>query len=254
MKKPSRPHFSISWLRPLIPLETADYRALCTQVSKPDGDRAQQRIWFGGSKTIESTIQTVAYKTERVRKRYAVRNALRWLEVRANPTMILWDAFRCLHIGEPLVDANTIKFFVNQVGTELLKRWATPFARSVPKMAHVEYLIPACILAHHAAKVRGEARYVAGKWVSEGAPTWRWEVDVNKVDDTGVPLLGLQRLVDTYWTTCTLVVRLSMFWIIWPVICVGNRKLCKGRDADEILDARCTTVQCCVLVTSITYV
>ena len=33
-KKPSRPHLSISWLRPLIPLETADYRALCTQVLK----------------------------------------------------------------------------------------------------------------------------------------------------------------------------------------------------------------------------
>ena len=29
-KKPSRPHFSISWLRPFIPLETVDYRALCT--------------------------------------------------------------------------------------------------------------------------------------------------------------------------------------------------------------------------------
>ena len=28
-KKPLRPHFSIYWLRPLIPLETADYRALC---------------------------------------------------------------------------------------------------------------------------------------------------------------------------------------------------------------------------------
>ena len=95
-KKPSRPHFSISWLRPLIPLETADYRALCTQVSKPEGDRAQQRTWFGGSKNTESAIRTMAYKAERVRKRYAVRNALRWLEVRVNPTAILWDAFSCL--------------------------------------------------------------------------------------------------------------------------------------------------------------
>ena len=83
------------------------------------------------------------------------------------------------------MDANTIKFFVDKVGTEFLKRWTTPFARFVPKMAHVEYLISACILAHHAAKVKGEAD-VAGKWVSEGAPTWRWEVDVNKVNDIGV--------------------------------------------------------------------
>ena len=68
-----------------------------------------------------------------------------------------------------------------------MKRWATPLARSAAKMAHVEHLIPACILAHHAAKARGEAGYVAGKWASEVAPTWRWEVDVSKVDDTGVP-------------------------------------------------------------------
>ena len=39
-KKPSRLHFSISWLRPFIPLETADYCSLCVQVSKPEGDRA----------------------------------------------------------------------------------------------------------------------------------------------------------------------------------------------------------------------
>ena len=58
--------------------------------------------------------------------------------------------------------------FVDQVGTEFLKRWATLFARSVPKMVHVEYLIPVCILAHHAAKVRGKAGYVVDKWVLEG--------------------------------------------------------------------------------------
>ena len=84
------------------------------------------------------------------------------------------------------MDANTVNFFVDQVGSEFLKRWATPFARSMPKIAYVEHLIPACILAHHAAKAKGEAGYIEGKWVSEGAPTWRWEVDVSKVDDTGV--------------------------------------------------------------------
>ena len=129
----------------------------------------------------------MAYKAERVRKHYAVRNALQWLEVRANPTAISWVAFKSLFIGEPLVDTNTIKFFVDRVGTEFVKRWATPLLRSVPKMAQVEHLIHACILAHHAAKARGESGYVAGKWVLDGAPTWRWEVDVNKVDNTGVP-------------------------------------------------------------------
>ena len=123
-KEPSRLHFSISWLRPLIPLETADYRALCVQVSKPEGDRAQQRTWFGAPKNTELAFRTVAYKAERVRKYYAVRNALRWLEVRTNPTAILLEDFRHLDIGEPLVDANTINFFVDQVGTEFLKRWA----------------------------------------------------------------------------------------------------------------------------------
>ena len=115
-----------------------------------------------------------------------LRNALRWLEVRANPTAISWDDFRCLPIGEPLVDANTVNFFVDKVGSEFLKHWATPFARSVPKMAHVEHLIHACIIAHHVAKAKGEAGYGEGKEVSEGAPTWRWEIDVSKVDDTGV--------------------------------------------------------------------
>ena len=55
--------------------------------------------------------------------------------MRANPTAISLKDFRHLFIGEPLVDANTIKFFVDQVGTEFLKRWATPLARSVLKMA-----------------------------------------------------------------------------------------------------------------------
>ena len=129
----------------------------------------------------------MVYKAERVRKHYAVRNALRWLEVRANPTAISLEDFRRLFIGEPLVDANTINFLVDQVGTEFLKHWATPLARFVPKMAQVEHLIPACILAHYVAKAKEEAGYVAGKWVSEGAPMWRWEVDVSKVDDTGAP-------------------------------------------------------------------
>ena len=122
-----------------------------------------------------------------VRKCYAMRNALRWLEVRANPTAILWDACRCLPIGEPLVDTSMINFFVDQVGIEFVKRWTTLFARSVPKMTHLEHLIPPCILAHHIAKARGEARYVVDKWMSKGAPTWRWEVDVYKIDDTCVP-------------------------------------------------------------------
>ena len=42
-KKPSRPHFANGWLRPLIPLEAADYRTLYTQVSKPEVDKAQHR-------------------------------------------------------------------------------------------------------------------------------------------------------------------------------------------------------------------
>ena len=91
------------------------------------------------------------------------------------------------HIGEPLVDANTINFFVDQVGIKFVKRRATPLARYVAKMAKVEHLVPACIVTHHAAKARGEAGYVACKWVLEGTPTWRWEVDVSKVDDKGVP-------------------------------------------------------------------
>ena len=105
----------------------------------------------------------MAYKTERVRKHYAMQNALRWLEVRANLGAISWDSFTCFHIGDSLVDANTINFLVDQVGTEFVKRWATPLARSVPKMARVEHLIPACILSHHASKATGEAWYVDGK-------------------------------------------------------------------------------------------
>ena len=35
---------------------------------------------------------------------------------------------------------------------------------------------------------------------------------------------GLRRhlggFVDADWTTCSLVVRLSMFWVIWPAVCV----------------------------------
>ena len=98
-KTPSRLHFSISWLRPFILLETVDYRSLCAQVSKPKGDRAQQRTWFGAPKNTELTFQIMAYKAERVRKHYAVRNALWWLEVRANPTVILLEDFRRLDIG-----------------------------------------------------------------------------------------------------------------------------------------------------------
>ena len=94
----------------------------------------------------------MAYKAEKVRKRYVVRNALRWLEMRANLTAISWVDFRHLFIGEPLVDTNTINFFVDQVGTEFLKRWATLLARSIANMVQVEHLILVCILAHHAAK------------------------------------------------------------------------------------------------------
>ena len=148
-----------------------------------------------------------------MRKRYAVRNALRWLEVRVNSTAISWDSFSCLPIREPLVDANTINFFVDQIGTEFLKRWTTPFARSVPKMAHMEHLIPTCILAHHAAKAKGVAGYVAGKWVSEGAPTWRWEVDVSKVDNTCMPQVCQFQGFRDIWEDSLMRIRQPALWL-----------------------------------------
>ena len=178
----------------------------------------------------------MAYKAERVRKHYAVRNALQWLEVRANPTAISWDAFRCLFIGEPLVDANTINFFVNRVGTEFLKRWATPFARSVSKMVQVEHLIPACILAHHAAKIRGEAGYVADKWVSESAPAWRWEVDVNKVDNTGVPQVSHFQGFGDIWEDSSMQIGQPALWL-FDCQCSGSSSLRAAWDTADYAKA-----------------
>ena len=166
----------------------------------------------------------MAYKAERVRKRYAVQNALRWLEVRANPSAISWDDFKCFFIGEPLVDANTINFFVDQVGIEFVKRWATPLARSVVKMAKVEHLIHACIVAYHAAKARGEAGYVAGKWVLEGAPTWRWEVDVSKVDDKGVPHVCQLQGFGDIWEDVSIQIGQPVLWL-FDCRCSGSSGL-----------------------------
>ena len=178
-KRPKRPPMSIVWLRPFITLETPDFRLLCSLASIPNGQE-RQKAWFGGSSKRGPKPRTVSDKADATRKRYAVRNALRWLEVRANPTAISWVAFLCFPIGEPLVDNETVKFFAGIVGDEFVRRWAIPIERSVAKMAQREHLIPACILAHHAAKLRGQAGYIGGHWVSENATTWRWEQDVIK--------------------------------------------------------------------------
>ena len=84
------------------------------------------------------------------------------------------------------MDANTVNFFVDQVWIRVSQALGNTICEVSAKDGTCGAFDPCLHTSHHAAKAKGEAGYVKDKWVLEGAPTWRWEVDVSKVDDTCV--------------------------------------------------------------------
>ena len=85
-KEPRHVSMSINWLKPLRGLHDEDFKELLNMVVY-DHDRKRQRLYFHDVDKANPQRNTLEYVSMRLRQRYAVRNALRWLHIEGSTAM-----------------------------------------------------------------------------------------------------------------------------------------------------------------------
>ena len=91
-KKPTRKKMAISWFKPLKGLSTNDYKLLCSRASIACWAQRQQ-IFFEGYARVEPLTSRMQDNAHRLKQRYAIRNALKYLSIRSNITSFSWRVF-----------------------------------------------------------------------------------------------------------------------------------------------------------------
>ena len=105
-KKPARKDMAISWLRPLKGLAPVDYRQLCIKASTPRG-RGRQWLFFAGyTRGRGKTKASLQKPASRLKERYAVRNALRYLSIKTNARQYSWRKFLQYPLNETMAKSN----------------------------------------------------------------------------------------------------------------------------------------------------
>ena len=79
-KEPKEVPMTINWLRPLWGLQDKNFKEIIL-MALYDHIEKLQRMYFHDVDKAHSKRNTLEYVSMRLRKRYAVRNALRWLEI-----------------------------------------------------------------------------------------------------------------------------------------------------------------------------
>ena len=124
-KKPTRRQMTISWLRPLMGLSSGDYQLLCSRAALGRGATRQQ-VYFHGYGRAQPHMTTMQDNAQRLKQRYAVRNALRYLNIKSNIIAWSWKEFMEYSLTPALANKHTVKFFVQQCCVEFTKRWCQP--------------------------------------------------------------------------------------------------------------------------------
>ena len=152
-KKPTRKDMAISWLRPLKGLAPMDYRRLCIKASTPEG-RGRQRLFFAGyTRGRGETKASLREHASRLKERYAMRNALRYLSIKANAQQYSWREFLQYPLSETMANPATVQFFARHCSVDFTKRWSMPQGKDPMAMKSWESLIPAVISKHYEAVI-----------------------------------------------------------------------------------------------------
>ena len=107
-KKPTRRQMTISWLRPLKGLSSGDYQLLCSRAALGRGATRQQ-VYFHGYGRAQPHMMTLQDNAQRLKQRYAVRNALRYLNIKSNITAWSWKEFMEYPLTPALANEHTVK-------------------------------------------------------------------------------------------------------------------------------------------------
>ena len=150
-KKPTRKDMAISWLRPLKGLPATDYRRLCIKASTPGGRGRQQLFFVGYTRGRGETKASLREHATRLKERYAVRNALRYLSIKTNARQYSWREFLQYPLSETMANPATVRFFARHCSTEFTKKWSEPTGKGPVAMKSYETLIPAVISKHYEA-------------------------------------------------------------------------------------------------------
>ena len=183
VKKPKIASMTINWLRPLRGLLDSDYKQVVQTALYNEGGQGQSLYFndvdkpFPGSKTLE-------FVSLRLRQRYAVKNALRWLQMEGN--IASYKKIKdFLQIDVSRFGEHDTLVALGQLGTKnFISHWASPLYVYVSALKKYAEEIPGAIRAHHRDIVNGGKGFLGKvKLIENGTYSlkgWLWETRIKK--------------------------------------------------------------------------
>ena len=174
---------TINWLRPLQGLQNKDFKEIIF-MALYDHTGKRQRLYFHDVDKAHSRRNIVEYVSMRLRQRYAVRNALRWLEIEGRSIGYKkMDAFMQINV-ERFGDHDTLVALRQLATKSFINHWASPLYVHVSAWKKYVKEIPATLKAHHKDIVSG-GRGFSRKVKMIGDTTyalsgWLWETHLQK--------------------------------------------------------------------------
>lgn len=173
------------WLRPLSRVPKQQYFRLAQELAaKPivDGRRQSQKYYFNSATSTTPPKRTLAWVVDRIQRREAVRNAIRWLMVQSQkePPGSLSEFFTIDVERFGREGARQFQVLGEAIDKSMKKAWATPSVRSVSGLQKLEVLIPPFIRQHYVDIVAGGRGYEGYRRdVAHTAQLrWDWQVTI----------------------------------------------------------------------------
>ena len=182
-KEPKKVPMTINWLRPLRGLQDKDFKEI-VRMALYDHTGKRQRLYFHDVDKANPSINTLEYVSIRLRQRYAVQNALRWLEIEGRTTWYKkMDAFLQINV-EHFGDHDTLVALGQLATKSLINHWASPLYVHVSALKKYMKEISAALREHHK-DIISEGRGLSGKVRLIDDTTyafrgWLWETHLQK--------------------------------------------------------------------------
>ena len=147
-KEPRHVPLTINWLRPFCGLQDEDFKEL-VHMALYDHSKKRQRLYFHDVDKPYPKRNTVEYVSLRLQQRYAVRTALRWLQIEGNSAM-----YKKM---EEFVKIDVTRFgnhdtlvALGQLGTKnFIMHWSSQLYVRVSTLKKYTHEIPTALKAHH---------------------------------------------------------------------------------------------------------
>lgn len=197
--RPKRQPMTQNWLRPLSRVPDSYYLQLAkSSAANPvgeDGRRPRQAYYFNGVKDRNPESRTVAGVVERIVRREAARNTIRWLMVDNNECSpnSMEDFFR-ISIQKYIPQGiSQLDGFGKLLDSDTKAKWAAPVREKVSKLNDISNLIPPFITVHYQNIATGRRGFTGLSVDEQHANTgsWEWQMHVRRpsLNDTQDPLL-----------------------------------------------------------------